>query len=89
MARVSAARPITRRVAGVHFRGGQAETEDPGALAYFRRRPGYEVEAAPPKRKRRAQKPKQEQAPQGPETPDEGSDGLDEFLPDDGEEAQA
>lgn len=88
MARVTAARPTNRRVAGVGFRDGQAETEDPGALAYFRRRPGYEVEDAPPKRKRRAPQKKQEQAPQDPETRDEGS-GLDEFLPDDGEEVEA
>jgi hypothetical protein len=90
MARVSAARPISRRVAGVLFRDGEAETEDPGALAYFRRRPGYTVEAAAPPKKRRARKPKQEQAAQdpAPDTSDEGSDGLDEFLPDH-EEAEA
>lgn len=89
MARVTATRPTTRRVAGASFVDGVAETDDPGALAYFRRRPGYTVDAAPPK-KRRARKPKHEQADTETEsTGDGGSDGLDEFRRDSGEEVEA
>lgn len=54
MAKVTADRPINLSVAGVRFVDGEADTDDVGALAYFRRRSGYTVEA--PKRRRASKK---------------------------------
>lgn len=44
--RVFSPRPHTGEVAGVWFRHGVGETDDPAALAYFERR-GYDVEGQP------------------------------------------
>lgn len=53
MPRVTCATPITRVVAGVAFRDGEADTDNASALAYFRRRDGYQVHDTP-KRTRRS-----------------------------------
>ena len=66
MPRVTSATPITRVVAGVAFRGGEANTDNPGALAYFRRRQGYTVHDPPPRRRR-----KRTQTTAQPESPDD------------------
>ena len=57
MAKVRAEDKLTGRVAGVEFVDGEGDTDNPGSLAFFRRKPGFKVEAdKPAPRKRTAKK---------------------------------
>jgi hypothetical protein len=56
MAKVRAEDKLTGRVAGVEFVDGEGETDNPGSLAFFRRKPGFTVEPTKPARKRTAKK---------------------------------
>ena len=56
MATVRRADGFTGRIARVEFVDGEAVTDNPGCLAFFRRKPGFEVEteAAKPAAKKRS-----------------------------------
>lgn len=53
MAKVRAPKPYTGRIAGVWFEEGEADTDNPGSLAFFRRK-GYVIEQDKTKRRPRA-----------------------------------
>ena len=55
MAKVRAPKSYTGRIAGVEFQEGEGVTDNPGSLAYFRRK-GFVIEIDPPKKRAASKK---------------------------------
>jgi hypothetical protein len=58
MVKVTAEGELNATVAGVTFRNGEAETDNAGALAYFRRNARFTVEDDQPKRRAASASPR-------------------------------